>query len=534
MMGEQLFYNANIYTLNQKDPKATGVYVKDGLIVEVGDGEQLRVKYSHFGTELIDVQGCMLIPGLVDSHMHLVSQGLKLRALDFSACTDALQVKKMIQDKIDRTPEGEWIVGIGWNENNFPDKKIFTKDELDQLTARHPIFLSRICYHSYLVNSLALQIAGISEDSSDPSGGKLDRDEQGRLTGLLLENAGGIVQQHIPEPTFEELKLSLETAIKDCWSVGLTGCHSEDLRNAGGFVQTVKLFDEVIYQAENPFRVNELIYYQYLDEMIQAGKKYGDGTPFFDIGAVKLFADGAMGGRGALLSEPYADAPGQLGVAIHSQEELNRLVHQARLYDMPIGVHTIGDQALDMTLRAIEENPVKSGQLDRIIHAQVLRTDLIQRMQRLPLIVDIQPRFVAGDFPWVMERLGPERIKLSYAWKTMLEAGLICAGGSDAPIEPVAPLLGLHACVTRTAPEAASFHEGYVPEQKLQPIQAVELFTTGSAKAEQKLHLKGTIEAGKYADFTIFDQDLFSTPAAEWLGAGVKMTVVHGQVVYQA
>lgn len=531
MGNDQIFYNAKVYTLDPSFPQATGVYVKNGLVVEVGDGGQLRAKYGGSETKLIDVQGGMLIPGLVDSHMHLVAQGMKLRALDFSNCTDALEMKRMLQEKIDATPEGEWIIGIGWNENNFSDKKIFSKRELDELSSRHPIFLTRICCHIYLANSLAFQIAGISEDRPDPNGGKLDRNEHGELTGLLLENAGMLIQQHIPEPTYAELKLCLEAAIQEAWSVGLVGCHSEDLRNAGGFLQTVQLYDEVLHQEQHYFRVNQLVYYQFLDELLQTEQRFGHGSPFFDIGAIKLFADGAMGGRSALLSQPYSDDSSKRGVAIHSQEELNELVLKARNNHFPIAVHTIGDLALEMTLNAIEAHPVKLGQLDRIIHAQVLRPELVYRMQQLDLIVDIQPRFVVGDFPWVIERLGQERIQQSYAWKTLLQAGLICAGGSDAPIEPVAPLLGMHAAVTRHAPH--ELHDGYVPEQKLSPLEALQLFTVGSAQAEQKQHVKGTITPGKYADFTILDQDLFVTQPAEWLKTNIMMTVVQGHVVYQ-
>ncbi|GAA0380317.1 amidohydrolase [Bacillus horti] len=532
-MSEQIFFNANVYTLDQQKERATGVYTKNGQILEVGDGEQLKAKYAGFETDLIDVQGGMMIPGLVDSHMHLIAHGMKLRSVDFSSCTDALEMKRMLEEKIAMTAEGEWIIGRGWNENNFADRKIFSKTELDEMTSRHPIFLTRICGHAFLVNSMALAAAGLDQHSPDPVGGKLERDAAGHLTGLLLENAGPMIQQHIPAEMYEELKASLEAAISDCWRTGLVGCHSEDVRYSGGFLQTVKLYDEVLHQDQQLFRVNQLVYFEHIDEMLQAGKKYGDGTAFFDIGAMKIFADGAMGGRSALLSQPYSDDPSKHGVAIHTQQELEQLVQKARTAHLPIAVHTIGDKALDMTLQAIEKHPVLSGQLDRIIHAQVLNPQLIERMQRLALIVDIQPRFVVGDFPWVMERLGEERLPWSYAWKTLLESGLICAGGSDAPIEPIDPLLGLHAAVTRTKPEE-SFHEGYIPEQKLTPLEALHLFTTGSAKAEQKLHLKGTITPGKLADFTILDQDLFTLPSTQWLKTKVIKTVVHGKVVYEA
>jgi predicted amidohydrolase YtcJ len=530
-MSIQIFKNGLIYTLNEGQPFVSSIVVKNGLIADLGETEQLLAKYKGHETEVIDFEGKMVLPGLTDSHMHLVAHGMKLLSLDFSQCTDALEMKKMLKEKIEQTPKGEWVIGRGWNENSFLDKKIFTKNELDELSAGHPIFLTRICGHAYLANSMALSLAGIEELSADPVGGKIDRNQEGLITGLLLENAGQIVQNQIPALTYDYLKESLQVAIKDCWSLGLVGAHTEDVRYCGGFNQTYRLFDEVLHQDGSFFRVNQLVFHEHIDEMIGAGKTIGSGTPFFTVGAMKIFADGAMGGRSALLSEPYSDDASTRGVAMHTPEELKALVRKARIFNLPIAVHTIGDLALELTLDAIEENPIQN-QIDRIIHAQVLRSDLLERMLKLPIVVDIQPRFVAADFPWVIERLGEDRIGWCYAWKTLVHSGLHCAGGSDAPIEPVDPLLGIHAAVTRRRPEE-DVHEGYLPEQKLSPLEAIHLFTTGSAYAEQKTNEKGTIEIGKVADFTVYDQDLFATEPEKWLENKVFMTIVNGKIVYQ-
>jgi predicted amidohydrolase YtcJ len=530
-MGVQLFVHGVIYTLDQNRPIVTGIAVKEGRIIDVGDAGQLLAKYQTPQTEVIDFEGKMVVPGLTDSHMHLVAHGMKLQSLDFSECADAFEMKRMLQEKIEQTPKGEWVIGRGWNENNFEDKKIFTKEELDELSSGHPIFLTRVCGHAFLTNSLGLSISGIDQMTSDPAGGKIARGANGELTGLLLETAGLMVQQKIPADTYEYLKESLQVAIKDCWSKGLVGCHTEDVRYCGGFKQTYRLFDEVLNQEKLHFRVNQLVYHDYIDEMMAEGKTIGSGSSFFDIGAMKIFADGAMGGRSALLSEPYNDDSSTNGVAIHTPEELKALVGHARQYNLPIAVHTIGDLALEYTLDAIEAYPLSNG-VDRIIHAQVLRADLLERMLELPLAIDIQPRFVAADFPWVMDRLGKERIRWSYAWKTLIHSGLHCAGGSDAPIEPIDPLLGIHAAVTRIRPEEA-FHEGYLPEQRLTPLEALHLFTTGSAYAEQKTKDKGTISMGKFADFTVFEQDLFKMDPAQWLENKVNMTIVGGQIVYR-
>lgn len=531
-MSLKIFKNGLIYTLDKANPQVSTIVVQNGRIMEIGETAPLLAKYKGAETEVIDFEGNMVLPGLTDSHMHLVAHGMKLISLDFSECTDALEMKQLLKKKIEQTPKGEWVIGRGWNENNFVDKKIFTKNELDELSGGHPLLLTRICGHAYVANSVALSLAGIEENSLDPVGGKIDRDQEGQITGLLLDNAGMLVQNKIPAFTYEYLKESLQVAIKDCWSLGLVGAHTEDVRYCGGFNQTYRLFDEVLHQEESFFRVNQLVYHEHIEEMIKAGMTTGSGTPFLTMGAMKIFADGAMGGRSALLSEPYSDDSSTRGVAMHSPEELKALVQKARTYNLPIAVHTIGDRALEYTLDAIEAYPTRHH-IDRIIHAQVLRPDLLERMLKLPIVVDIQPRFVAADFPWVIERLGEERIGWSYAWKTLIRAGLHCAGGSDAPIEPVNPLLGLHAAVTRMRPEEA-FHGGYLPEQCLSPLEAIQLFTTGSAYAEQKSNEKGTIEIGKVADFTVFDQNLFAMEPARWLESKACMTVVSGKVVYQS
>lgn len=532
-MNGKLFVNGHFHTFDERYPVVTGVLVQGDHIIDLGDSRQLMNKYQHETTELIDLDGHIVIPGLTDSHMHLVAHGIKLHSLDFSTCQDAFEMKQMLKQKIEHTPPGEWVVGMGWNENNYADRKIFTKDELDELSQVHPIFLSRVCGHAYLANSLAFSIAGIQEDMSDPAGGKFERDEAGLLTGLLLDGAGDNVRANIPEMTYHQLKNALQAAIQDCWRVGLVGCHSEDARDCNGFTQTYKLYDDLLHQQQNRFRVHQLTYHDYMDQLLQFGLDAGSGTPYFQLGAMKIFADGALGGRSALLNEPYSDDPSTNGVAIHTQEQLLELVRMARSYQFPVAIHTIGDLALHNALEAIETYPNQHFVYpDRIIHAQVANPDLLQRARKLNIVIDIQPRFVISDFPWVVNRLGESRIEWSYAWKSMLDSGLHCAGGSDAPIEPINPLLGIHAAVTRQDPFDVT-SANYGPEQRLTIQEAIKLFTSGSAYAEQMTHKKGTISKGKFADFTVYNRDLFHIEPEQWLEAQVSMTIVGGSIVYR-
>jgi predicted amidohydrolase YtcJ len=247
---------------------------------------------------------------------------------------------------------------------------------------------------------------------------------------------------------------------------------------------------------------------------------------------MKIFADGALGGRTALLSHPYHDSPDTAGVAIYKLEKLKELVSKARLHHMPVAVHAIGDLAFEYVIESIEEYPPPPGIRDRLIHAQILRQDLIERVKKLPVVLDIQPRFVATDFPWVVDRVGAEYMEYCYAWKTLLQEGLACSGGSDAPIEPVDPLLGIHAAITRSDPDNSP-QISYYPEQKLTSYEAIKLFTSGSAFAINREHDRGILNAGFDADFTIFDHDLLTCASDDILKTNVLMTVVNGEVVYE-
>jgi predicted amidohydrolase YtcJ len=271
-----------------------------------------------------------------------------------------------------------------------------------------------------------------------------------------------------------------------------------------------------------------LVHHEALDNFLKTEQDYQ--MRYVEYGAMKIFADGAFGGRTAWLSLPYNDAPETSGVSIHGDEVLLKLVQKARSYDKNIAVHTIGDMALIQVLNAIKECPAKSGR-DRIIHAGLVSEQIIKDLKELPVILDIQPGFVASDFPWLIERLGTERIPYAFAFRTLLNEGIICAGGSDAPIEPVNPLLGIYAAAARRKPGES--HEGYVPEQKISRYEAVGLYTFGSAAAIGQEDVRGYIKEGYLADFTVFDRDIFQVPIDEILEAKVLYTIVDGEIAFQ-
>ncbi|MBO8172861.1 MAG: amidohydrolase [Bacillaceae bacterium] len=533
-MEKKLVLNGHICTFDPERPEADAVYIEDGRIRAVGSEEELSLQFGRPDVEKIDLQGGFCYPGLVDSHLHLPAHGMKLKMLDFSGVRSREEMLLKLREKAAHTRPGAWILGLNWNENQFPDRAIPHMDELDEAAPHHPVFLTRTCYHTFLANRAAFQAAGISEDTPDPPGGRLGRDRSGRLNGLVYENASRLFDQARPEPTEQELKDYVRLAIRDAISKGLTAVHTEDLRYIPGIEKMRLIYRELIEEGTR-IRTHHLIYHPYMEELDELGLKAGDGDAWLKIGAVKIFSDGAIGGRTALLSQPYADDPDNTGMAIHSQAELNELTLQARKRHMPIAVHAIGDRAADMVMTAMEAHPVDrymtGGLPDRLIHAQVLRRDLVERMKHLHVVADIQPRFVAGDFPWVQERLGPERLEYAYAWKSLLHAGIRCGGGSDAPIEPIDPLLGIHAAVTRRNPEER--HDGYLADQKLSVRQALSLFTQGSASAAGEEQERGTISPGKFADLTVFDRDLLASDPDDLLKAKVTLTMTNGYTGYR-
>ncbi|WP_449537257.1 amidohydrolase [Ferdinandcohnia sp. Marseille-Q9671] len=521
-----LWTGGKIYTMEKEHDVVEAIYVEEGIIVATGIEQDLQNKYKDRITKVVHIKGNTMFPGFVDSHMHVIGHGEKLMKLDFSEMTSSKDIICALKDYSKGKSVGEWIIGEGWNENNLPDRKIFHRTELDEISPQNPMLLKRICRHAVVVNSKALELAGITDSTPNPEGGVIVRDAEGHATGYLLDQAQELVKAVIPMVTEEYIQDALTISIRDCLRLGLVGGHTEDLNYYGGFERTYKAFKKNRLK----FRTNLLVHHEVIDDMHHAGYSFGDGGEFCEFGAMKIFADGSLGGRTALLSHPYNDSPDTSGVAIYSLEELKKLVQKARSYKMPVAVHAIGDLAFEYILDAIEEFPPLPYQRDRLIHAQILRKELVDRAMQLPLILDIQPRFVISDFPWVVERIGEHNMDYCYAWKTLLEAGFHCAGGSDAPIEPVDPLQGIYAAVTR---KKTGETEIYMPEERLSVYEAVQLFTTGSAYAIGKEDCMGKIAPGYKADFTILEQDIFQIVEEDILQTKVMMTVVDDTVMFE-
>lgn len=527
----KLWFGGNIYTLCIEGHQVEAVLTKNDHIIATGTKQELEEKYEI--TETIDLQGSTMLPGFVDSHMHLIGHGETLIRLDlskFSSKSDALAAVKAYASSFSRD---EWIIGEGWNENLWESAEPITRQELDEVVSDTPVVLKRVCRHAIVVNSKALEIAGITKETKTPPGGVIEKKIDGELNGILKEQAQELIFEVLPKVSNEYLERAMTAAIEDAYKLGLTGCHTEDLNYYSGFQDTYETFKKVIKERGLKFRAHLLIHHEVIDEMKAAGHLPYSGDLGVEFGAMKIFADGALGGRTALLSHPYADDPTTNGVAIFSQEELNELFAKARRLGLPVAIHTIGDQAFEFALNAMEAHPVTCGR-DRIIHAQILNKDLIKRAMKFPsLILDLQPRFLASDFPWVIDRIGTDRMEYCYAWKTLIDSGIPCAGGSDAPIEPLNPLWGIHAAVTRTNKDDPT-RTVYGEKEKLSVYEALELFTKGSAYAICHEEDRGMIKEGHLADFTVLEKDIFAISEDDISDIKVTMTVIGGEIVYQS
>ncbi|SEO84860.1 hypothetical protein SAMN04488134_11445 [Amphibacillus marinus] len=528
----KLWYGGKIYTMVKEDATVEAVYTESGKIIEVGSYQDLTEKYSSEIAEIIKLDGKTMFPGFVDSHLHIIGHGEKLEHLDLSLCTSAEQVLQLVRERLATLAPGQWLFGEGWNDNQWDEVRIIDRRELDQLSTSHPILLNRICRHALIANTRAIQLAELSSHTAEPIGGRIDRDQDGRMTGYFLDNAQELIKRAIPDRSVTQLTELIDRSVADLLRLGLVGGHTEDLAYYGqdSFNRVSQAYFNSLTDGPHKFRAHLLVHHDVINDFQRAQLTYQSGTPFIEYGAMKIFSDGALGGRTAWLREPYADDPSNRGLAIHNKASLTALIKQARSLDLPVAIHAIGDQAMELVVELLKAYPLKSGARDRIIHAMIVNPVLIEVLKELNVVLDIQPTFVASDFPWVIERLGEKRIKNAYPWQTFLNEGIPCAAGSDAPIETVNPLYGIESFVLR---KSSIDNQIYNQAEQLSVYDAISLYTKGSAFVIGKEEVTGQIKTGFQADFTILREDPFQVAADCIHQINVAMTVVDGEVMYR-
>jgi hypothetical protein len=512
--------NANIVTLIPKQPKAEALAVYEGKIVAVGSNKEIR-KHTDKKTKVIDAKGKTLVPGLVDCHVHMIGFGYSLHSLNLRNVKSIKETQQKLRKYARKNPEKSWVFGGRWDQEKFAEKRYPTRRDLDKAVADKPVFLQRVCGHLGVVNTKALQLAGITKKTS-VDGGQIDIDEKtGEPNGVLRENAVDLVWHVVPKPTQEEIEEACISACQSAAEAGLTGVHW-----LVGSAEEIRMLQKLNSEGKLPLRVYLGIPVDYLDELNTLGLITGFGNDMLKIGFIKILADGSLGARTAALKEPYSDKPETSGIMLYTQKALNKLILKAHKSGFQLAVHAIGDKTAEIVLKAFDKAQrqfPRNNCRHRIEHCSVLNPELIKQMEHLNLIASVQPHFVVSDF-WAEERLGKTRIRWVYPFKTLLKEGLIVASGSDCPVEPISPLLGIWAAVTRNS----------VPEESLTIEEALKTYTINTSFASFDEDKKGTIETGKYADLTIFSDNPFSISPDKIKDVTVEMTIVNGKIVYSA
>jgi predicted amidohydrolase YtcJ len=529
-----ILLNGVIYTLDEKKPVASALAIRGDRIVAVGSDREIRSSFRAEKT--IDLGGKPVYPGFIDSHAHMEGLGAALMNLDLSGTLSEEEAAGRVAGALRDTVRGGWIRGRGWDQNRWPGRGFPARASLDRVSPSVPVFLTRVDGHAVWVNSKALAIAGIDEATPDPPGGRILRDRSGNLTGVFIDNAVDLVQRVIPPPSVEERTEAVRRAVSACVACGLTEVHDMGVDSGG-----VAIYRNLIAAGRFPFRV----YVALAGSSAGTWESFRKSGPLKDgeggrlaVRAVKFYADGALGSRGAALIEPYSDDPGNRGLTLTSHAELLAAAEQALDAGFQICTHAIGDRAnafvLDvydeaMTLRGARGRDVRF----RIEHAQVLSGAEIPRFKALGVIPVMQASHCTSDMPWAILRLGPERIKGAYAWRSLLRLGSILPGGSDFPVESPNPLWGFYAAVTRKD-QSGLPEEGWNPGERMTREEALRSYTIWGAFAGFQEREKGTLEPGKWADMVVLTQDIMKIDPPAILTTRVEKTMIAGEIVYDA
>jgi predicted amidohydrolase YtcJ len=530
-----LLENATVYTSAEARPKKLSIVARDGRIAFVGDSAGAR-RFARPGRR-IDLSGTFVFPGWADAHGHLLGLGKSLEVAQLRGAADAGEAARRIAVLSAKLPQGTWAEGRGWDQNLWPGKSFPDARDLDAAVADRPVVARRVDGHAVWVNSRALAAAGIGADTADPPGGRILRRADGSPAGVLVDNAMDLLDRVVPAVTPEDFARQIRAAARACVAVGLT-----QVQDASGYSpENVAVLEHMAARHELPLRIYATVSPEpaSLDAFFRKGVRVGGGSDFLTVRAIKAYADGALGSRGAALLADYSDEPGQRGLLVTPPERLDEVARQARGKGWQVWIHAIGDRgnrtALDAFRKAADAIPAKSGPDDasrpRIEHAQVIAPDDLPRFGREGVVASVQPTHATSDMPWAEARVGPERIRGAYAWRSLKNGGARLAGGSDFPVESENPLLGFYAAVTRqdVRGEPAG---GWRSSEKLTRREALALFTSDAAWAAFEEKSRGRIAPGFAADLTVFRSDPMTVPEKEIPGIATAMTIVDGRIVH--
>ena len=514
-------------------PFVEAISIRGGRIERLGDSKEIR-SLAGKETRVLSIRGGFVFPGFIDAHAHIASLGRSLRSLDLTATRSFDEVVARVRERAAGTPKGEWIVGRGWDQNDWKVKAFPTHDRISEAAPDNPVWIVRIGGHAGLANHAALQITGITKSTADPAGGKILRDgDAGEATGLLVDAAMDLVSGRIPAIGRERIRKDILSAQQACLEVGLTEVH-----DAGIDAETISIYRDLDSAGLLKIRIYAMASGDLgrLKEIFEDGPVLPGPEKRFTLRAVKVVADGALGSRGAAPLEDYSDDEGNRGLITISRDELLERVRWAISAGVQVGTHTIGDAATRLALDVYEEamkgHEGPSPRL-RVEHAQVIAAVDIPRFVRLGVIPSMQPTHCTSDMPWAEDRVGPSRLVGAYAWRTLLDTGARIAAGSDFPVESPNPLWGIYAAITRQDHQGKP-DGGWRPAQRMNREEAIRSFTLDAAYASFEEEKKGMIAEGWWADLVVLDRDILSITASEILKARVRANVIGGTIVFEA
>jgi predicted amidohydrolase YtcJ len=553
LLADMVLYNGKIFLADSASTLVQAMAVRDGKVVAAGSDAEVR-PLGGPGTRMVDLGGHLVTPGFNDAHIHIAEGGGALLEADLTGATSLAEIERRVREAASRTAPGEWVQGRGWDQTRLPAAELGpggwpTKEALDRAAPNNPVVLSRVDGHTSWANSAALRLAGITRATPNPPGGEIVRDPRtGEATGILREGpARGLVTTRVPSPGPAQIRRQIEAAMRLAASTGVTSVQTDvSPITSGSFDENdpalpaaYRVFQELEREDSLTFRVYAWV--PLTREFIAAFSRLGIRAPYGDawvrLGLVKGYTDGSLGSRSAYMLAPYSDAPDTRGLPQHSDAGLDSLVDAADAAGLQVILHAIGDaanrQALDAFEHAARANPAHERR-HRIEHAQVVAPADIPRFRQLGVIASMQPTHATSDMRWAEQRIGPDRLKGAYAWRSLLNAGATVVFGTDFPVEPIRPVEGVYSAVTRQSREEPGTPPGgWMPGERLTREEAIRLYTAAPAFGEWQERVKGTLRPGMLADFVIWSADLLTIPAPQILQAEPLMTVVGGRIVYQ-
>ncbi|WNS74997.1 amidohydrolase [Bacillus sp. DTU_2020_1000418_1_SI_GHA_SEK_038] len=533
MKADKIFINGEVITVDPHNSVAEAVAIKGNRIIAVGSTEEV-LTYQTEDTEIINLNGKSLIPGFNDAHLHLTIYGTNLLGVSCIAphikCLEDIFID--LRKKCQETPKGNWVRAWGFKESSLVENRFPTKEELDAISTEHPIVIIRTCNHFSIANSKALEIAGITEKTSDPDGGIIERDSYGQLTGKLIENAHMQLFEYAAY-TEEEIRKGMKLASDEFIQAGITSVH--DAGAYGDGADSLRIMQQAIHAGEVKVRVYALIgsltnSHDFVERMVQAGPITGLGDDRFRIGPAKLFTDGSSVGPTIATRQPYSHKQDDYGIIYYSQAELNRILGTAHKKGFQITAHAQGDRAIEMILDCIEtalnEHP-REDHRHRIEHAGIASPDLQERMKKLGVVPIPNPAFMYVNGDRYLEYYG-DRVQNMYPARDYIDKGIIAAFASDAPVTFVNPMLGIHAAVNRKSTDGQAVGEN----QCISVLEAIRAYTWNGAYASFEENIKGSIEVGKLADITILSESILHVDQEKLKDVKIELTMVNGEVLY--